>query len=59
MLCLRFAKGVKLTESFLQKGIFCDFREPDILRITPAPLYTAFCDVYRLVKSIAGEIHGR
>ncbi|MCY4524156.1 MAG: kynureninase [Halobacteriovoraceae bacterium] len=55
MLCLRIAGNTKIVDSFLEKGIYCDFRSPDILRITPAPLYTSFTDVYRLVEVIASE----
>ena len=57
MLCLRFKRQVKWVNSLLKKGVFCDFREPDILRITPVPLYTSFSDVYRLVEIMADEIN--
>ena len=56
MLCLRLQKKTKLINSLLKKGVYCDFREPDILRITPAPLYTSFSDVYHLVETITDEI---
>lgn len=41
-----------LVKVFGEKGVILDFREPDILRITPAPLYNSFEDCYRLVKII-------
>jgi len=53
MLCLKFKKDPKnLLEAFEHKQVLCDFREPDILRMTPAPLYTSYEDVFNLVEII-------
>ncbi|MEZ4872038.1 MAG: kynureninase [Bdellovibrionales bacterium] len=53
MLCLRFKKDPKLlNERLAEKGVICDFREPDILRMAPAPLYNNFEDVYKLVNLV-------
>jgi kynureninase len=53
MLCIRMKKDPKkLVKEFVNNGVICDFREPDILRMTPIPLYNNFTDVYKLVEII-------
>lgn len=51
MLCLRFANNPKSWAHRLREmDAHVDFREPDIIRATPAPLYNSFEDIYRLVQ---------
>ncbi len=61
MLCLRAKVGPIKTKSFLEKiknsGVIIDFREPNIFRMTPAPLYNNFEDVYRLISSLKVAVH--
>lgn len=59
MLCLRFKNSPREWISRLRdRGAFVDFREPDIIRATPVPLYNSYEDVYRLVSTMKEIIHG-
>ena len=50
MLCLRFKNDPKKWADHVTKNnAIIDFREPNIIRATPVPLYNSFEDVYRLV----------
>ena len=58
MLCLRFKNNPKTWAHKLRdRDIYVDFREPDIIRATPIPLYNSFSDVYRLVSVFQEMMH--
>lgn len=53
MLSLRFKKNPKELNKVLgEKAVICDFREPDIIRATPIPLYNSFEDVFKFVEEL-------
>ncbi len=42
--------GHKLCDKLAEEGIVGDWREPDILRVAPVPLYNSYRDVFRFVQ---------
>ncbi|MBK8981525.1 MAG: kynureninase [Ignavibacteria bacterium] len=49
-LSLRIAgNGKEKFNRLLDKGVICDWREPDVIRAAPVPLYNSFGDVKRFV----------
>lgn len=48
------AEGRKVQDALIEKGVSVDFREPDVLRAAPVPLYNSFQDVWEF-----GERLGR
>ncbi|KAH6928022.1 hypothetical protein HPB50_010602 [Hyalomma asiaticum] len=41
-----------LVQELLRRGIICDVADPSALRITPAPLYNTFEDVYKCARAL-------
>jgi len=42
-----------LHNQLTKAGIISDWREPDVIRCAPVPLYNTFQDVYRLVERLS------
>ncbi len=55
MLCLRLRTpgiGKRIERALAARGVLLDYREPDILRLAPVPLYNTFHDVWRLAVTL-------
>ena len=51
MICVNTGEhGKNLVDDFMNKGVIADFREPNILRAAPVPMYNSYEDVYRFVE---------
>ncbi|XP_060774793.1 kynureninase isoform X2 [Neoarius graeffei] len=54
-LSLSFSGPIRAIFQELEKrGVACDMREPNVLRIAPVPLYNSFTDVHRFI-TVLGE----
>jgi kynureninase len=42
--------GRSICDRLIGRGAVCDWREPDILRVAPVPLYNTYRDVHRFVE---------
>lgn len=42
----------QIQQALLAKGVVADFREPDIVRIAPVPLYNTFADCLRFARAL-------
>jgi kynureninase len=50
-LSLRLSRGGRaICDRLGAQGVICDWREPDILRVAPVPLYNSFSDVFTFVE---------
>jgi len=49
---LMLKDGKRIFEALKKHGILADWREPNVIRVAPVPLYNSFEDVYRFGETI-------
>jgi kynureninase len=47
-------RGKEAHRALEAAGVLCDFREPNVIRVAPVPLYNNFEEVWRFVQILAG-----
>src|SRR5256712_5256151 len=45
----------QLHEELIAAGVKCDFREPNVIRVAPTPLYNTFHEVWRVAQILAAH----
>lgn len=50
-----FSEGKKLYQRLTESGVICDWREPDVIRVAPVPLYNSFEDVYKFSQILFNQ----
>ena len=56
-LSIRVQNGNRiLFDSITEKGVVADWREPDVIRVAPIPLYNSFQDVFNFYNIIKEEL---
>ena len=48
--------GKTVLEKLETSGVTCDWREPDVIRVAPVPLYNRFEEVHRFVQILRGAL---
>ena len=51
------AKGREIFRELTEKGIIADWREPDVIRVAPVPLYNSFEDCYWFANILEELLH--
>ncbi len=49
--------GRALFDRLLAGGLTCDWREPDVIRLAPAPMYNSYEDCWRAVERVASALN--
>ncbi|KAJ8718257.1 hypothetical protein PYW08_002494 [Mythimna loreyi] len=48
--CLEHDEGYRISIALKSRGIAPDFRDPNVIRLTPTALYTSYEEVYKMVE---------
>ena len=49
----------KLYDKITEQGVIADWREPDVIRVAPVPMYNSYEDVYRFYSILKEAVNGR
>jgi kynureninase len=49
--------GGKLYSALQEANIVVDWREPNVIRLAPVPLYNSFADLYRFGQALLQAAH--
>ena len=52
-LSIRLPNAVERLTALESRGVVGDFREPDIVRLAPVPLYCTYHDAWRAARALA------
>lgn len=48
--------GKNVFDNITKAGVIADWREPDVIRLAPVPLYNSYMDVYQFIEILKKEI---
>lgn len=54
---LAHGKGRGLFDALTQRGVIADWREPNVIRLAPVPMYNSFEDVFRFGKILTEALN--
>lgn len=50
--------GPRVFDAIVQHGVFADWREPDVIRVAPVPLYNTFSEVWQFARIVEKILKG-
>ena len=53
---LRIKDGKEIFKKLIENGVIADWREPDVIRVAPVPLYNSFLDIYKFYRILKEQI---
>ena len=51
--------GKQVYEKLKAKNVICDWREPDVIRLAPKPLYNSFSEIYQFIEILRSILQTR
>lgn len=48
--CLEHDEGYRISKALKDRGVVPDFRDPNVIRLSPTALYTSYTEVYEMVE---------
>jgi kynureninase len=54
---LMLERGKKIFEALQQQGVIADWREPNVIRVAPVPLYNTFEEIWRFGEIIRNTVN--
>jgi len=57
-LSLIVPNGHSVFKILSERGVVCDWREPDVIRFAPHPLFNTYLDIFNVVKLLEDSING-
>ena len=51
--------GKQVFEKLKAKNVICDWREPDVIRLAPKPLYNSFSEIYQFIEILRSILQTR
>lgn len=56
--CLEHDEGYRISMALTVRGVIQDFRDPNVIRLTPTALYTNYFEVYQMVEILEDIMKG-